>query len=63
METMKNQLDQKAQQEQKPFRGVAIHIPEDGKFSVQLSGGVKLLEVYGALTVVMKQLEKDLGVK
>lgn len=56
-------MSDEIKQEQKLFRGVIIQIPEEEKFSVQLAGGVKLLEVYGVLTIIMKQLEKDLGVK
>lgn len=50
-------------QEPQPFRGVIIQVSEEGKFGVQLSRGLKLLEVYGMLTIIMRQLEKDLGVK
>jgi hypothetical protein len=49
-------------QEQKLFRGVVIHIPEEGRFGIQISGEIKLLEIYGALTILMKQVEKDLGI-
>jgi len=58
-----NIVEQKNQrQSEAQFRGVIIPITEDNKFGLQLSGGVKLFEAYGVLSLIMEQLRKDIGV-
>jgi len=42
------------------FRGVAVHIAEDGKCGLE-PVGVSLLEIYGALTLIMERMKKQLG--
>ncbi len=55
----KSQVQRKAPP---PFRGIIIPITEDNKFGIQLSGGTKLLEAYGVLSLIMEQLHKDLSI-
>ena len=52
---------QKNIQEDTTFRGIVIPIKKDGSFGVKISGGVNTLEMYGALTILLKQLESDLS--
>ena len=42
------------------FRGVAVHIAEDGKCGLE-PVGVTLMEIYGALTLIMERIRKQLG--
>jgi len=48
-------------QPQKQFRGVAVHITPEGKFALE-PVGVTTLEMFGALTLVIERLKKELQV-
>ncbi len=49
----------KTPEQKPPFRGAAIHIQQDGKYGMELVG-VTIMEVYGALTLVIEKMKKDL---
>ena len=59
---VKDQVDVLKKQNPQPFRGVIIPITEKGKYGMQLSSNVTLLEAYGVLSLIMEQLRKELGV-
>lgn len=44
----------------KPFRGAAIHIKEDGTSAVELIG-ITPMELYGALNLIIEKVKKQLG--
>ena len=52
-------LDDQAS-EKKEFRGVAVHISKDGQLRVEVVD-VPPIEIYGALTLVMERLRKQVG--
>jgi len=47
------------EKQKEKFRGCAIHIKEDGKFAVELMD-INPLELYGALSLVIEEVKKQL---
>lgn len=48
---------------EKKFRGLQVEIDPRGTYSIRGTEGVSAFEIYGILTVLLKKMEKDLGVQ
>lgn len=49
-----------SQEDKQAFRGILISITETGKLGIRVSGDIKPLEIYGALSLAIEQVRKTI---
>lgn len=60
---MKESASQEHEQANGPkFRGFQVEVDLKGNYKLQGSPGLSAFEMFGVLTIIMKKMEKELGV-